>query len=112
MPVLPPIAATSSGTLILPTAQGVEPLLLHQSIPVMELVDLMALAVRNERRVRRRAPPLNVAFCWGAAVTGGRDDLTISVITEPLFLRCFRGSVVAVDSAPSISLAPAARTIR
>src|SRR4029450_9986173 len=107
MPVFPPIAATSSGTLILPTAHGVELLLLHQSMPVMELVDLMAFAVRNERSVSNRAPPLHVALCCRAAVAGGRDDFTISVTTAPLFLRCFRGSVVAVGSALSISLAPA-----
>src|SRR6185503_35446 len=112
MLVFPPIAATRSGTVILPTAHGVELLLLHQSMPVMELVDLMAFAVRNERSVSSRAPPLNVAFCCGAAVAGGRDDFTISVATEPLFLRCFRGTVVAVDSPASISLAPDARTIR
>ena len=97
---------------ILPTAHGVELLLLHQSMPVMELVDLIAFAVRKERSVSRQAPPLNVAFCWGAAVAGGRDDFTISVTTEPLFFRCFRGSIVAVDPGLSISLAPAARTIR
>ena len=54
--------------MILPTAHGVELLLLHQSMPVMELVDLIAFAVRKERSVSRRAPPLKVAFCW----RGGR----------------------------------------
>jgi hypothetical protein len=48
------MAETSSGTLICPSAQGVELLLEHQSMPVIEFVDRMALAVRNDFSVSRR----------------------------------------------------------
>ena len=68
-PGSPPIAATSSGTPIWPTAQGVEALLEHQSMPVIELVDRMAFAVRNDRSVKSPAPS-SWAFCSGPGTVG------------------------------------------
>jgi hypothetical protein len=43
-------------------------LLEHHSTPVIELVDRIALAVRNDLSVRRRAPPSKVAFCQNQSI--------------------------------------------
>src|SRR5512134_2868782 len=103
MPVLPPMAETSRGTLICSSAQGVELLLEHHSMPVIEFVDRIALAVRNDFSVSRRAPPSNVAFWAGLGRTGGRTLRTISVTIDPLFFSSLRGLDVAVSASVSLS---------
>jgi hypothetical protein len=77
------MAVMRMGTEILPSAQGTELLLEHQSIASMESLARMALALRNELRVSRRTPPLNEALCWGVAREAGRTHSTICVATVP-----------------------------
>src|SRR5664279_38113 len=67
------------GTVTLRRAQGVELLLEHQSMPSMESVERMALALRKERSVSRRVPLLKLAFASSEAGVGRRTLSTICV---------------------------------
>src|ERR687893_1447565 len=97
------MAATRSGTEIDCTAQGVELLLEHQSMPSSESVALMALALRNEFTVRKSVPPLKLPSRLVLSGDGTRTVLTISVTMLPSFLRCFWGRVVQQCTSVEIS---------
>ena len=54
------MATTSSGTVMAFSAHGVELLLEHQSMPSIEPVARIALALRNDLTVSSRVPRANV----------------------------------------------------
>src|ERR687893_623409 len=97
------MAATRSGTEIERTAQGVELLLEHQSMPSSESLARIALALRNELAVRKSVPPLKLASRLALSGDGTRTVLTTSVTMLPSSLRCFWGRVVQQCTSVEIS---------
>src|SRR5581483_1696692 len=82
------------GTLICFSAQGVELLLVHQSMSLTESLARMALLVRKDVSVRNKVPFDRVLSSFAFCVTGTRTERTTSVTIEPSFLSSLRGSTV------------------
>ena len=68
---------------------GVELLLVHQSISVIESAARMAFALRNDVKVRNFVPFDSVLSSFALFVAATRTDRTISVDMEPSFLMSF-----------------------
>src|SRR5437764_12507516 len=86
------MAATRIGTVIWRNAQGVELLLVHQSMSVIESLARMAFALRNDVNVRNFVPFDSVLSRRALFVAATRTDRAFSVDIEPSFLmnRCGR----------------------
>ena len=78
----------------MPFAQGVELLLVHQSISAIESAARMAFALRNAVKVRNFVPFDNVMSSFALFVAATRTDWMISVDMEPSFLMSFCGRIV------------------
>src|SRR5204862_7994129 len=88
------MAVMRIGTVIWRNAQGVELLLVHQSMSVIESAARMAFALRNDVKVRNFVPFDSVLSSFTLFVAGTRTDRTISVDMEPSFLLSFCGHAV------------------
>src|SRR6266480_4283586 len=88
------MAVMRIGTVIRRNAQGVELLLVHQSMSVIESAARMAFALRNDVKVRNFVPFDSVLSSFALCVAATRTDRTISVDMEPSFLMSFCGRVV------------------
>src|SRR5215467_1409104 len=90
------MAVIRIGTVTWRNAQGVELLLVHQSMSVIESAARIAFALRNDVSVRNFVPFDNVLSSFALFAAATRTDLTTSVDMEPSFLRNFCGRVVPV----------------
>src|SRR5258707_14994945 len=88
------MAMNSTGTEIDCSAQTVELLLEHQSIPSFEFVARIACALRNDRSVKILVPVRNPRMMFAALVLGTSTLLTTWVATDPSLRRSFAGFAV------------------
>ena len=77
-------------------------------MPVIELVERMAFAVRNDLSVSSRAPASNAAFCSGPGPWCGRTDLHDLGDDRSVVLEMFAGLHVLVALASARSVEPRA----
>src|SRR6266576_3558290 len=88
------MAMNSSGTEIDCSAQTVELLLEHQSMPSFEFVARIACALRNDRSVKILVPVRNPRMMSAALVLGTSTLLTTCIANVPSLRRSLAGLAV------------------
>src|SRR6266699_4355459 len=92
------IAATMIGILIDWTAQVVELLLEQSSKPSSELVDRIALALRNDLKLKTFVPVSKARLALAMLGSGTATLFTTCVETVPSFFNNFSGRAVLMSS--------------
>src|SRR3954447_824329 len=88
------MAMNSTGTVMDCSAQTVELLLEHQSMPSFEFVERIACALRNDRSVKILVPVRNPSMMLAALVLGTSTLATTCVANVPSLRRSLAGLAV------------------